>query len=395
MKLPSAVLLLFPVACLAQTFQGRVTNGSTGNPQPSCQVSLFTSTGEHGRALTNDSGEFRIVPTVKLERHSSAVLHVTQNGVDYFQTVIQGQFVNLKVYQSANQVGLISGQLSILQFQNVGKRLQVIELHALKNASNPPITQVDPDNFVLSIPHGAQIEPAIIAAPDGGTTKVPLVLVAPSPTAGATAAKSVDQYRIDFPIEPGLTKYAVRYDLPYDAREFVFRRLTQYPMDRIGVIVPKSMRFRSLATQTFHPVSGSQNAQEQQVEVDRVAANTAIAFTLSGTGELAHSFRLLQPGEQPAPPVFATNPMTSAIAAHNGIVRANIPLPPPRSLFTGYLRMIALGVLLLVAAQIWFRVLRTKLMNRDGVRSFSTDAKLSYPHEVTEPGRRETPSRHR
>src|SRR5882724_5729833 len=234
MKISSAILILLAISCPAQTFRGRVMNGSTGNPQPSSQVILFTSSGEQGRAMTNDSGEFRIVPKANLGRHASAVVQVIHDGVDYFQPVVQGQFANFKVFQSASRVRLIVGQLSILQFQSAGKRLQVTELHALKNLSAPPITQVDPGNFILFIPPDAQAEPAIVSSPDGGTSKVPL-----TPVEG-----SKDQYRIEFPLNPGLTKYAIRYELPYNAREVVFRRQTQYPIERFGVMIPKSMRFR-------------------------------------------------------------------------------------------------------------------------------------------------------
>lgn len=382
MKVLSAILMLLPIACSAQTFQGRVMNGSTGNPQPSSQVILFTSSGEHGRAMTNDSGEFRILPKVKLGRHASAVLQVTQGGVDYFQPVIQGQVANLKVYQSAKQVDPISSQLSILQFQSVGKRLLVTELHALNNLSTPPITQADPNNFVLSIPPGAQIEPAIISSPEGGTSKVPL-----TPVAGSTV-----RYKIEFPIKPGLTKYAIRYELPYDAGGVVFRRQTQYPMERIGVIIPKSMRFQSLSPHSFHPVVDSQGAQEQQLELDKLASNTAIVFSLYGSGELAHSFRPLQPGEHPAPTLLVPQTRTVPGAA----IPVN-PFPAPRrSPLASYERAIAVGVLLAAGTLIWFFMLRAKVVIPDGGRSFSTDAGLpSHSHESAEPGPREAPDRHR
>jgi hypothetical protein len=354
------VLLLLTsltISCLAQTFQGRVLNGSTGNPVPSSQVTLFTSSGEQGRAMTNDSGEFRIVPKFKLGRQASAVLQVTQNGVDYFQPVVQGRFADFKVYQSADRVSLISGQLTILQFQSAGNRLQVTELHALDNRSSPPVTQVDPNNFVVSIPHGARIEPATVSSPDGGTRKVPL-----SPVAGSTV-----QYKIEFPIKPGLTKYAIRYEFPYDAREFVFRRQTQYPMDRVGIMIPKSMRFRSLLPNTFHPVAESQGVQEQQFELDKLASHTAIEFSLSGMGELAQFFRPLQPGEHPASSPFA--PQTRAVA--------HTVFPPPtadaprRTPFAGHKRAITFVIILLAAVLICFFMVRAKVMIRDGSSSFS------------------------
>jgi hypothetical protein len=376
MKISSTIFILVAISCSAQTFKGRVMNGSTGNPQPSSQVILFTSSGEQGRAMTNDSGEFRIVPKANLGRHASAVVQVKQDGVDYFQPVVQGQFATLRVYQSANSVRLIVGQLSILQFQSVGKRLQVTELHALKNLSTPPMTQVGRNNFVLSIPPGAQMEPATVASPDGGTSKVPLTAVA-----GSTV-----QYRIEFPIKPGLTKYAIRYELPYDARELVFRRQAQYRMDRIGVIVPKSMHFRSLSPRSFRPVAGPQGAQEQQFELDKIASNTAIAFSLSGTGGLAHSFRPLRPGERSASAQPASQ--TSA-TSRTAVPAGQIPVTH-RSLVIGHQRAIAVGILVAAGALFWFFRLRVKSPIRDGDGSFATDVDLSlHSHEGSEPGRRE------
>jgi hypothetical protein len=382
MNVSSILLMLLTVECSAQTFQGRVINGSTGNPQPSSQVILLTSSGEQGRALTNDSGEFRIVPKVKLGQHASAVLQVTQGGVDYFQPVVQGQLATFKVYQSANTVSLISDRLSILQFQSIGERLQVTELHALDNLSNPPITQVDPNNFILSIPPGAQIEAAIVSSPDGGTSKVALTQVA-----GSTV-----QYRIEFPIKPGLTRYAIRYEFPYDTGEFVFRRQTQYPMNRVGVMIPNSMRFRSRSRLSFHPVADSKGLQEQQFELDKLAPNTTIAFSLSGAGELAHSFRPLQPGERPALKL----PAPQASAVSRTAFPANSFPAPRHSYVAVYERSLALGILLSAAVLVWFFALRAKVVIPDQSRLLSTDANLpSHSREGVEPARREVPDTHR
>jgi hypothetical protein len=350
------LLTLLTIGCAAQTFQGRVLNGSTGNPEPSSQVILFTSSGEQGRAITNDSGEFRIAPKVKLGRQASAVLQVTQNGVDYFQPVVQGQFADVKVYQSADRVNLISSQLSILQFQSAGKQLQVTELHALDNLSTPPVTQVNPNNFVLSIPPGAKIEPVIISSPDGGTSRVSPTLVA-----GPTG-----QYKIEFPLKPGLTKYAIRYEFPYDGQKFVFQRRTQYPLDHIGIMIPRSMRFQSISPNSFHTAANSQPAQEQRFEFDKLASNTMIEFSLSGTGELAHSFSPLQPGERPVP----STPTSQTGAVTRVVSPPNPGRTPQRSRVTGHKRAIAFAIILSAAVLIFFFLAGAKVIQARG-RSFS------------------------
>jgi hypothetical protein len=379
MRSSFAILLLLPIICPAQTFQGRVTNGSTGNPQPSGQVILFTPAGEQGRATTNDSGDFRIDLPSKPAQISSAVLQVTQDGVDYFQTVRAGEFANLKVYQAAGKVNAIDDQFCILQFQSSGKRLQVTELHALNNRSDPPITRVNTGNFVLSIPAGAQIETATVSSPDGGTSKVLIIPVSEAP----------NQYRIDFPIKPGLTKYAIRYELDYDSRAFVFRRLTQYPMDRVGVMVPKSMRFQSRSPHTFHPATNAGNTQEQQFELDKLEASATFGFTLSGTGQLARSFRPLQLGERPArqtPRIEDRNSRSAlTVGDHSAAIHPN--LLPSNSFFTVYWRAVALGIFLLAAALTALFALRAHRKNRKRASLSSIERGLSSHQSLRDSGR--------
>jgi hypothetical protein len=378
MNARSAILLLLPIACPAQMFQGRVTNGSTGNPQPSSQVILFTPAGEQGRAMTNERGDFRIVLPAKLAPVSSAVLQVIKDGVDYFQPVRAGQFANLKIYQAAGKVNAIDDQFCILQFQSSGKRLQVTELHALNNRSDPPITQVNPGNFVLSIPPGAQIESATVSSPDGGTSKLPV----------APVAEAANQYRIDFPIKPGLTKYAIRYELDYDARAFVFLRRTQYPMDRVGVMVPNSMRFRARSPYTFHLTTNAGNTQEQQFELDKLAANATFGFTLSGAGQLARSFRPLQPGERPAPQTSRVEDrnLRSTLTVRDPSGAVHTDSVPSNSFFTVHRRTIILGIFLLAAALAGPFALRAHRKNRNRARS-STDADLSSHQSLSDPRR--------
>jgi hypothetical protein len=278
------LFLLLPLAGSAQTIQGHVQNGTTGRPEPGHEIILFTSSGEQARTTTNENGAFQIDLRANLAPHSLAILKVIHDGVDYFQTVESGQVNNVRVYDSSSQVSGISGYLSILQFQVKGKLLQVTELHAFNNASNPPVTRSGSDNLVITIPEGSHVDPATVSAPDGGASKLPLVSIP-----GRSG-----QYSIDFPMKPGLTKYAIRYEVPYTG-ELMFRRQVQYAMKRIGVIVPESMRFRSLGTKLFHGVVDQPGTHEQVL--DGLKANEMFAFELSGNGVLAKSFRPLTPGE--------------------------------------------------------------------------------------------------
>jgi hypothetical protein len=282
-----ALVLLLPAACAAQAIQGYVRNGTSGRPEPAHQVVLFTTQGSQGSAITDNEGAFRI-DSAKINPHSLAILKVVHDGVEYFQPMSNRPSTNVTVYEASSQVSGISGYLSVLQFQVKGSLLQVTELHAFNNTSNPPVTRFGAGNLVLSIPDHAQLEPATVSGPDGGTTKLSLVSI----------PGQKGKYTIDFPMKPGMTKYAINYQVLYDGK-LVFRREAQYPMKRIGIILPASMKFQSLGSTMFHAESAQAGMHEQVL--DNVGANQQFAFEISGMGALSHYFRPLKPGEAPMP----------------------------------------------------------------------------------------------
>jgi hypothetical protein len=310
-------------------------NGTTGKPEPGSPVILFTASGEQGRATTDENGAFQIVPSKKLDPLSPAILQVTHDGIEYFQSVRPGQRTNVKVYEVSSQVSGITGYLSVLQFQVKGKLLQVTELHAFNNGSSPPLTRSSPDNFEFSIPEGARVQPATISAPDGGTLKLPLV-----PIPGQNG-----NYRIDFPMKPGLTKYAISYEVPYSG-ELVFRRRAQYPLKQIGIFVPDSMHFRSLGAKAFHAVVDQPGMQEQVL--DGLKTNEPFAFELSGSGGLAHSFRPLSPGTPPTKPKLLSPPWPQSGSSETTASPAHA-----RTGLIGRQVILAMGILVLAGLWLW------------------------------------------
>jgi len=349
MSLPRSLLLFFflSLASSAQTIQGNVLNSTTGKPEPGHQVILFTAQGERARTTTNENGAFQIELPEKSDPHSTAVLQVVHNGVEYFQAVESGKSTNVRVYEASSQASAIRGYLSILQFQAKGKMLQVTELHALNNTSNPPITRVSPDNLVLAVADGTQVEPAIVSGPDGGTLKLPLVRIP-----GQKA-----RYRIDFPLKPGVTKYAISYEVPYEGK-LVFRRQAQYPTKRLGVIVPESIRFRSLGPKPFHAVEDQPGTHEQVL--DGLDANEAFAFELSGVGELARSLRPLSPGQPTRSTQVRTEVQTlmSAQWPHSGPSGTTASPARARTDVVARQVIVGVGVLVLAGMLIWGMRLR-------------------------------------
>lgn len=345
MNLPRALCLLFPLACSAQTIHGNVKNGTTGKPESGHQVILFTAAGDQARATTNDNGDFQINSGKDSSPHSLAILQVIHKGVEYSQAVRPGRETNLNVYEPSSEVKGITGYLSILQFQVKGKLLQVTELHALSNESNPPTTRVDSNNLVLSVPDGAQIRPATVSGPDGGTTKLPLIAV----------AGRKGQYRIEFPIKPGLTKYAISYEVPYSG-DLVFRRQVQYPVKRVGVIVPESMHLRSLGAKRFRPIADQPGTSEHVL--NKLAANATFRFELSGDGELAESFRPSNPGEparsaKPNKTISAAWPLHAVLTAQLASAEPRAPTGSAKEYLTA-----GIGMCILAAIVLWRMMLR-------------------------------------
>jgi hypothetical protein len=337
-----ALFLAISLTSSAQTIQGIVLNGTTGEPESRDKITLFTPSGERGSTTTDEDGKFQIEPRGHLGPRSLTILGVIHGGVEYFRSITSEQVVHLKVYDSSSQVSGISGYLSILQFQVKGKMLEVTELYALDNASSPPITRVGPDNLILSFPEGAQVQPATISGPDGGMMKAALV---PIPGHGG-------EYSIDFPMKPGRTNYAINYQVPYDG-ELVFRRRVQYSTRRIGIIVPDSMRFQSLSSKVFRPTLSQPGTHE--LMLDGINALEPFAFKLSGTGALSRYFRPLNPGEaaRTARPAMLTTPSPHGGSAptHGGPTRGH-------PMFLGYRMILATGTLILAGILLWRMMLR-------------------------------------
>lgn len=339
------LFLVVSLSCSAQTIQGIVVNGTTGEPQSMDKITVFTASGERGSAITDEDGTFKIELHGRLAPRSLTILRVIHGGVEYFSPVSPAQVAHLKVYDSSSQASGISCYLSVLQFQVKGKTLEVTELHAFDNVSSPPITRIGADNVVLSIPEGAQVQPATISGPDGGMTKVPLV---PMP-------EQKGKYSIDFPIKPGRTKYAINYQVPYNG-ELIFRRRVQYSTRRIGIIVPDAMRFQSLSLKAFRSASSQPGTHEQVL--DGITPLEPFAFKLSGTGTLSRYLHPLNPGE----PVGSARPAT--LTTPSRLIGSAPILTSPtggHSIFSGYRLILAVGILIVAGVLLWGVMLKRTL----------------------------------
>jgi len=314
------LMALFAVPCSAQVIRGIVEDGTTGKPAAGDQVVLLAAgVREEGRFQTGNDGTF-IFPARKSEQSPTTfVVRVIHDGVRYDQPVPPSLDLKIKVYDSSQQVNHVDGYMSILQFQARETVLEVTELHAVRNDSVPPATQVDPHNFELSIPEGTRIKSVAVAGPTDEPLEVIPISVRGEP----------GRYEIPFPLKPGLTKYAVTYDLSY-RNKLTFRRKVQYPTKQFSVVIPNSMRLTSSA-QRFRRIVDQEGMQVHIL--NRVRRGQDVAFGLSGIGVLSHSLRPVDPHglpsgsvtEQTATPKPGPYKQSESAVLSHSIITGSVP----------------------------------------------------------------------
>jgi hypothetical protein len=291
------LLTICAAQCAGQTVRGIVHNGTDGKPQSGDLVLLMTGANELGRTVSDQKGEFRIEPQLPSGTSTGMLkVRVSHDGVGYQQPIQIGVTANVTVYDGAARIEGLSEYLSIFQFEaRIADRLEVTELHAIQNDSWPPRTSTNPESFNLSLPAGAHNLFVTITEADGQGAKVSI----PEPS------NHHGPYKLGVPLEPGLTKYVLTYELPYRG-ELPFRRSAQYSTKKTFIVLPMSMRFTPPRTLLFHPVPDKTGAQVR--EIDSLAEHDVLGFTIAGTGVLAQAFRLIGSPDESARQTLSAQP---------------------------------------------------------------------------------------
>ncbi len=121
---------------------------------------------------------------------------------------------------------------------------------------------------------------------------------------------------MNFPLQPGATKFAFNYDLPYDAHA-TFHPKSMYPLQQLAIMIPPTMKFVSLspAFEVLH----TGNDRYQVEAANLVKAGEGPGFEISGVGALP----ALQTQAQPPPkPPFADQPIPTVSAPASSRARA-------------------------------------------------------------------------
>jgi hypothetical protein len=280
----SALLMLLPVAALAATITGTVTNRTTGKPAAGAAVTLLQQgMTELASGKTDAKGQF----SIDAPAAGPYLLRVTQDGAAYYQSATEGTPVNVDVYSVGAHVTGVTTEVLMLRAQTdpSGAVLNVTEDFVVKNASKPAMTQFSKAPFDLYLPAGAVVEATAAKGPNGMPTAEDL---APQSEKGL--------YSVQFPIKPGETQIEIAYHVPYTGNMKMNLKMAGQT-DMFAVSLPKSMTFTPATDGQFIPASGDLSATTFLLR--NMKAGQEASFSIGGAGQLPRDTQGADQGGQP------------------------------------------------------------------------------------------------
>jgi hypothetical protein len=284
-------------ASLTLTLNGKVKNGTTGRPAAGEEVVLVAPASdvkEIGRSKVDAAGRFRLAVTGLKVPYLLRVIH---QGVAYHRLVALGDnAAEIQVYDSATHVERVTAILDMQRIQAEGNMLQVIEEIVLDNGSKPPRTLVKERPFEIQLPPEARIVASAVQTAGGQP-------VQSMPAPGGEEGR----YYFAFPLLPGVTRYAVAYQLPYRGQAVIAPKIF-YPLTQFAVVLPKTMKFEANPAGKFHPISADTDPNVQVMAA--VNPVQPLGFRISGRGmlpktpggnRLAQAGATALPGGMPVP----------------------------------------------------------------------------------------------
>ncbi|HWO39329.1 MAG TPA: hypothetical protein VNO32_61940 [Candidatus Acidoferrum sp.] len=272
------VVLLLASLADAQTLTGTVRNSTTGKPAGGDELILFNlSRGmeESGRIKADAKGNFSFTLD---DAQSPHLLRAIHDGVTYHRMAPPGTTsIAIEVYDAARKVDGVGVIADIMRIQTAEGRILVTRDFGVRNASNPPRTQMSERNLEFYVPDGAQFIGGSATATSANGTPLK---AAPLPE------REKNRYSFIFPLRPGFTHFEVAYQLPYSGSANLDPR-SIYPVQNFVVILPKAMQFHAAAGSEDFKLMNDSNQPDANVQV---AANTKggqnLGFNISGDGAL-------------------------------------------------------------------------------------------------------------
>jgi Carboxypeptidase regulatory-like domain len=274
------LLIFLMVGTLAQAAQiaGTVTDKTTGKPAAGDQVVMLdvqAGMSEAAHATTDARGHY----SMTAPGDGPYLVRVTHQGAGYFIAAPPGGggSGDIPVYDVAAKVEGVRIEADVIEAESDNGQLKVNERYFVHNTSVPPVTQWSPRSFEVVLPPGAVLAGAGAQRPGGLPTTINL-----------EPAGAKNHYAFNVPIEPDQgdkdTMFQISYSLPYPDDKFAFQSVLTMPADNLAVLLPKSMTFTPGTGASFKPVNEDPSVQTFLMRT--VAANTPVAFTVSGEGSI-------------------------------------------------------------------------------------------------------------
>lgn len=234
-RLGTHCLSLIVLCCLftptwASTISGRVMNRSTDQPSYGDEVILYRvdrTMHEQARVISDQQGNFRFT-TKDQVRYLIAVQH---GNVIYHMSIMSGTLqLEVPVYDAVAKLEEVREDSDTLFFEAGSSRLNVTEFFVLSNTSIPARTLAGSNTFQFAVPAEATLNTVAVQPPD----------TLPSETKFWPYGKT-GQYRIAYPIHPGVTKVRVKYSLPYPGSAS-FQPQVLRPVAAMALMVPESIQ---------------------------------------------------------------------------------------------------------------------------------------------------------
>jgi len=273
-----AIMLFVSTCATAETLTGVVMNGTTGKPAAGDDVVLLTlaqGMQESGRTKTDAQGRFSFT----YDATGPHLVRVNHQGVNYFPAggpIRPGTTsTEIKVYDAAKKLEGVSENVRVMRLQADQSSLQVIELLAVRNSSNPPRALMSDRTYEIALPPGAQVDEGVAQGPGG----------MPVNSAPVPDDKAKGKYYFVFPIRPGETRFQIAYHLPYSGEATLTPKVNG-KLEHFAVMLPKGMQFGAKKEGLYSPVP-DQDGQSNLEVATQVTPDKDLTFRVAGTGMLA------------------------------------------------------------------------------------------------------------
>jgi hypothetical protein len=260
--------LATPLASLAASLGGTVTNKTTGKPaagEDVVLINLQNGMQEAGHTKTDSHGNFTFDTP-----DGPHLIRVDHQKASYFRPAPPGtQSVAIDIYDVAEKVK-IEAWVARVEADNQG--LHVTHNYFVQNDSQPARTQFSDHSFEMYLPTDAQIEGSAAQSPGGmAVTSAPVPMGDPG------------HYAFIFAIRPGETRFQVTYRIPYSGN-YTFKPRISLPADNVAVLLPLAMKFYPSNSALYQSIQDQPGMQTFLLR--NASPKQSLDFTVSGTGSL-------------------------------------------------------------------------------------------------------------